>query len=197
MAAWTSMLVGFALSVGLPTEDGIVVQVSDGCAVPASTCAVPTVTCAAPVSCAVPRVGCAAPVTCAVPATCAAPAMNAGCCGQSGCCDGCGDGCCWGGKCKKICWLKFHSTCDLIPHYAYLPENHGYYYFRPYNYIHVDEARRTVPGRDPKFPFGTQIIDDFEANAGAEKTLAANANTDMIRPRRQHLPPLEEALNAK
>ncbi len=199
MAAWTSMLVGFAVSVGLPTENGIV-QVSGDCAVPAATCAVPTVTCAAPLSCAVPRVGCAAPATCAVPATCAAPAMNAGCCGPvGGCCDG--NGCwddCWGGKCKKICWLKFHSTCDMIPHYAYFPENHGYYYFRPYNYIHFDEARRTVPGRDPKFPFSTQIIDDFEKSAGPERTLADNAHTDLVRPRRQNnLTLIEEVLNTK
>lgn len=166
MAAWTSMLVGFALSVGLPTEDGIQ-QVSADCAAPVN------MTCG--------------PVC--------SPCSN-------GSCDSCCYDCCrsckhCGWLCRKIYFCKLHSTCDMIPHYAPPSENQGYYYFLPYNYTHVDEARGTVPGRDLKYPFSTEPIDKLLTDAGPERTRADDASSDMIRPRRQQLQSIERVLETK
>jgi hypothetical protein len=39
---------------------------------------------------------------------------------------------CFGRDCHGCC--SCCSTCNMLPHYAYLPVNYGYYYFRPYNW---------------------------------------------------------------
>lgn len=81
--------------------------------------------------------------------------------GANGACDSCwGSG--WnrwmgrycGGPCS-IC-----STCDLFPHYPYFPEHFGYYYFRPYNYVHIFEHQAIVArwGGDPRNPYSHELF---------------------------------------
>lgn len=73
-----------------------------------------------------------------------------------------------GGKdeCKDCKKLLKYSTCDLYPHYAYYPKDHGYYYFRPYNYTHVLEHQQTVLkwGGDPRNPYSTHVLANLFVN---------------------------------
>lgn len=56
---------------------------------------------------------------------------------------------CRKGKCCK------DSTCNMYQHYPYFPANHGYYYFRPYNYPYVWKHQQSVAnvGGDPRNPY--------------------------------------------
>jgi len=99
----------------------------------------------------------------------ALPCMDA-CCYEAAHC--CGKrGCRIGGVhhhkcCGHVC---VHTTGDMHPHYAYQPEHHGYYYFRPYNYVNVLEQKQLVValGGDFKSPYSLAMFDgiyaDFEA----------------------------------
>lgn len=124
--------------------------------------------------CGVPMPGCGdccAPFDGCVPLTCQ-PECDS-CCESrcplvrllSGCCGG---GCCWHGDCccpkpwyKKWClceWIR--STGDMPQHFPYPPENHGTFYFRPYNYSHIQIARDLVPTHqsDPIAPYETHLV---------------------------------------
>ena len=59
-------------------------------------------------------------------------------------------GCCLSRCCEN-------STCDMPPHFPYAPADHGYYYFRPYNYTHVFEHQALISslGGDPRAPYST------------------------------------------
>jgi len=48
----------------------------------------------------------------------------------------------------------------MIPHYAYYPALHGYYYFRPYNYMHVPRQQEFVTrfGGDARNPYANEIF---------------------------------------
>ncbi len=67
----------------------------------------------------------------------------------------CGAGC--GGRFYAD-W--FCGTCDMPPHYPYCPPMHGYYYFRPYNYLHVARQQLFVAswGDDPRAPYKNEIF---------------------------------------
>lgn len=70
-------------------------------------------------------------------------------------CDRCGGG--WwrrGVRCRCL------STCDMFPHYPYFPEYFGYYYFRPYNYVHIFEHQNIVArwGGDPRNPYSHELF---------------------------------------
>jgi hypothetical protein len=79
-------------------------------------------------------------------------------------CDCCGSGC--GGH-----PLSCRSTCDMPPHTPYLPELHGYYYFRPYNYTHVAEHQAFVKGfgADPRNPYSDGIFKKVYEQLGADE----------------------------
>lgn len=87
------------------------------------------------------------------------------------CCDGgagCGHGCChddccccddW---CRKWCLLHWkRSTGDMPQHFPYRPVNHGYYYFRPYNYSHIHIAKMIAVQHqgEPFAPYETPVFD--------------------------------------
>jgi hypothetical protein len=71
------------------------------------------------------------------------------------------DCCCWCCECYDDYLMR---NCvgpgDLYPHYAYCPAYHGYYYFRPYNYVHVlyDAASVTTMGGDPRAPYAKEFL---------------------------------------
>jgi hypothetical protein len=87
--------------------------------------------------------------------------------------------------------LKF-SSCNLHPHYAYRPQCHGYWAFRAYNWVHIDQHRLTLAGEDFKFPYSNKIFEqvyaEFEGDLG-------KANTDQVESiRNDMLPTLEELM---
>ena len=61
------------------------------------------------------------------------------------------------GRCRTCCK---DSTCNMHPHYAYQPEHHGYYYFRPYNYTNVLAHQSVVAqwGGDPRSPYSRAMF---------------------------------------
>lgn len=73
------------------------------------------------------------------------------------CQPGCDDSC---DRCCKDCWLRRHlrlhfldSTCDMYPHYAYCPENHGSYYYKPYNWEHYAQDTSRMLGLSYAVPY--------------------------------------------
>ncbi len=58
------------------------------------------------------------------------------------------------GRCCK------DSTCDMHQHYPYEPDNHGYYYFRPYNYTAVWKHQQWTAtiGGDPRNPYSRALF---------------------------------------
>lgn len=140
-----------------------------------TTCAVPVVSscvadvpasCAAPAACR-PRlvtsdVCYTAEPTCAVsstPSRCVhAPAACK--CQRNGCSCGGGSKCHGGSKRCGLCcccsgWCRAHTTGDLYPHFPYLPEHGGTYYFRPYNWetVHQHIAFSTQLGLNTGNPY--------------------------------------------
>jgi len=74
-------------------------------------------------------------------------------CGDYSGCPGGGLGRCNSrGKCKSCCK---DSTCNMYQHYPYEPDNHGYYYFAPYNYSMIWRHQQwvTTIGGDPRNPY--------------------------------------------
>ena len=199
-----------------PAANGCAPAAGVGCAAPgacapaacAPACAAPA--CAAPssqpVSCYQPM-DCAQAVGCGAPAGCAAAVSCGGygtCGGMAPCGCGCGygqpcqcgedDGCCR--RCLNRCrWSRAHTTGDMYPHFAYYPQDHGYYYFRPYNYIHVFEHRARVMswGGDPRNPYSLALFDpvyeEFRQNVPALAPLPGS-----VQPLGSHLPNLEDLL---
>jgi len=101
--------------------------------------------------------------------------------------------------CHKYC---FSSTCDMIQHYSYFPKNHGYYYYRPYNYIHVLEHQYQALslGGDPRAPYLGRMFDKvYEEYAGVdyeENGLEAKRLPSLTR-RTSVLPDLEAIMKGK
>ncbi len=96
------------------------------------------------------------------------------------------------GKCthypftKRCCLWPFYcppwtSTGDMPQHMPYFPTAHGYYYFRPYNVIHVlqqqEMARRW--GLDPRNPYDNRFFEKiYEAvETGQQQPEALQSQT--------------------
>lgn len=162
--------------------------------------------------------------------SCATPTVTSGC-GAAGCgaigwgAGGCGcqqqgyggqnyfgDGCraCrsggsfgWGhcsscGRKKKSCW---DSTCDLLPHYPYLPEFHGYYYFRPYNYTHIGLHQQFVyaHGGDLRMPYSSRLFESVyrdSENTAYEQSANDTSESTRLTPVGKRLPDLEDLLRS-
>lgn len=71
---------------------------------------------------------------------------------------------------RRGCWrCCVRSTCDMVPHLWYYPENHGYYYFRPYCYTHVatqQEFIKSVEG-DPHSPYADGLFERLYEEMGS------------------------------
>ncbi|MCA9072310.1 MAG: hypothetical protein KDA84_25460, partial [Planctomycetaceae bacterium] len=109
---------------------------------------------------------------------------NGGCQTHSGaysgghCQHGGGGWCPWGGDddCEPSCWDRhLFNKCigpgDFHPHYPYMPVNHGYYYFRPYNFEHVlrDAATAGQMGGDPRAPYSVEFLKGYFPPAPIEE----------------------------
>lgn len=153
----------------MPLPPGCEAPSVPGCAMPAApVCCQPVPSCAQPV---VP--GCAQPMQSypygsqAVNGGWGQPVVNGiqcgngDCrCGRDDCPCGCNSGC--GDRLRNRCaWSHAHTTGDLYPHYPYFPQDHGHYYFRPYNAVHVDLHRSQVMGLggDPRAPYSVSMFD--------------------------------------
>lgn len=147
-----------------------------------------------------------------VAATCCAPAAPVCCVDQQICChekkhcalkkccslfacSSCGDCECISPK----CWAKLmrHSTGDMYQHHAYFPECHGYYYFRPYNWVHIDQHRSAFPTSDMKYPYSNAVFDDIAHRFELAGHSVGVADSDVIRARNSRLPGMEAILSEK
>ena len=89
--------------------------------------------------------------------------------------------------CSKACK---HSTCNLYPHYPYFPQCHGYYYFRPYNWVHIEQHRLTIPGENLQNPYSNDMFDRIYA----EKDNLGEIDSDQPSSFYKQLPKLEALL---
>jgi len=94
---------------------------------------------------------------------------GAGCCGDDGC-GTCGTPYiplwhrCFFWSYWKIRGLPspWHSPTQLTPHVPYIAEPKDYYYFRPYNWFHIQEQQQDAAryGTDPRNPYDNRIVFD-------------------------------------
>lgn len=95
--------------------------------------------------------------------------------------------------CRRCCvssWCRLHcldSTCDMHPHYAYYPENHGYYYYRPYNWEHYGQDTPRLLGLGYAAPYSEDGFREL-------KPTTVIAQPALIPPSKKSLPNLEDLL---
>ena len=101
-----------------------------------------------------------------------------GCCPQPQHCCCCCRPCKWwkkrrcgGNGCGKGGLL--HSPCDMPAHRDYYPVDHGYYYFRPYNYTMVPGQKQFAAsvGEDPTNPYGPGIFPQLNESLNTSRVL--------------------------
>lgn len=121
---------------------------------------------------------------------------HSGTCPQSGSCPSCQSSCSLG-WCMKTGLCCLDNPCQMPPHYAYAPVNHGNYYFAPYNYTTLlkQKAYAQMQNLDPRYPY---VANTFAASYAAvvgdqEKD---NFEEDLVRPTKG-LPDLEVILGNK
>lgn len=132
--------------------------------------------------------------------TCGSELAGCSLCGKERCHRKCWSKCGkhgWGiarhGCCKRHC---LHSTCDMYPHYAYFPEHHGYYYFRPYNFMHVFQHQEQVLqlGGDSRNPYSVSMFAPLHREFD-ERVPRIHEPEERVRLQEVPLPQLEDLLN--
>ena len=101
-------------------------------------------------------------------------------------------------RCKnKRAWKKAHTTGDMYPHYAYFPQDHGTYYFRPYNYTNVLEQQAQIMsmGGDPLNPYSVSMFDDIYEQYYAQFPPESDPPAGTVEPFGSSLPNLEDLLS--
>ena len=129
--------------------------------------------------------------------------MSGGLNGQFGMSDGYGD---FNSPCRDCrkkskggCNCCKDSTCNMYQHYPYPPDNHGYYYFRPYNYTAVWEHQQwaTTIGGDPRNPYSRSmfipVYEQFE-NTTYEPDAKPSSTLAVLPHVTKELPDLEKLL---
>lgn len=183
-----------------PTVPSCAMPMAPSCCQPMPSCSQPFMpscsqpfmpSCAEPVisGCDQPMPGCATPVDYG----CAQP-MYSGCgqCCQNNCCQqSCCDRCC-----NKLQWERTHTTGDMYPHYPYYPQDHGYYYFRPYNYMNVYNhmGQVTALGGDPRNPYSVAMFDPIYEDFYQQYPRVIEPPAGSVRPLGSNLPNLEDLL---
>lgn len=89
------------------------------------------------------------------------------------------------------CQMSLHiacldSTCDMYPHYAYAPECHGSYYFRPYNWEHYCQDTALMLGLGHAAPYSEDGHHELKPTTFPEQPL--------VKVRHPKLPNLEALL---
>ncbi len=102
-----------------------------------------------------------------------------------------------GGRgCKDCCR---DSKCNMYQHFPYQPDNHGYYYFHPYNYTHVWKHQQwvTTIGGDPRNPYSRAVFipiyEQFE-NTTYEPDHKPSATLSTLPTISRQLPDLEKLI---
>ncbi|MDA0834264.1 MAG: hypothetical protein O3A29_13375 [Planctomycetota bacterium] len=98
--------------------------------------------------------------------------------------------------CGRICWT---TTGDMHQHYPYFPRYHGYYYYRPYNYIHVLEHQYQALslGGDPRAPYQNRQFERVYERHAAARYDEADSTTyiiPLLRDASTPLPDLQDIL---
>lgn len=97
---------------------------------------------------------------------------------------------------RMCCW---RTTGDFYPHYAYPAPYFGYYYMKPYNWVHVadHQAFAAKIGGDPRIPYGHEFFNRlYEALPVAPPTkYDPNARGQL--PQARKLPNLQALLDTK
>lgn len=91
---------------------------------------------------------------------------------------------------------KIPHPWNMFPHYAYYPQYHGHYYFRPYNYTTLFQQQdwAAAAGIDPRNPYSNKIF--CLAMAGFEQVYRPeSAPIGSALPVGNGLPQLEDLLN--
>ncbi len=124
------------------------------------------------------------------------------CYSSNGCCSskwrkGCG-------HCRKYLGIfKYRcldSTCDMPPHYPYQPSGHGYYSYRPYNYLSVLAHQSNPIGAESSAPYTTTLFEPvYDQLLTDEEKQMKGAKMGMHKlPRTsKELPDLEDILKSK
>ena len=108
------------------------------------------------------------PMSPPVPPSDTSSGVTTGDCGSGGCgAGGCGNGQYPYGPTNRTALLRgwyvpfWHSTGDMPQHNPYFPNAHGYYYFRPYNVVHVLQQQEMVGrwGLDPRNPMDNRFFE--------------------------------------
>jgi hypothetical protein len=91
--------------------------------------------------------------------------------------------------CPGRCLL--HSTCNMPPHYPYMPCNYGYYYFRPYNWTNIAKHQNIAAswGLDPVNPYSRAMFESLYAGRPRAQIIAPKVVLD------DRLPILETLLD--
>lgn len=99
------------------------------------------------------------------------------------CCDGAADPACRGrgdrfGGCRGGYLQR-----NAIPHYAYFPCDHGYYYFHPYNVSHIalHQSIATSWGIDARNPYSNEIFQKVYAQYEAEQPKAPASDPGYVK----------------
>jgi hypothetical protein len=84
----------------------------------------------------------------------------------------------------------------MYPHFPYYPQDHGYYYFRPYNYVHVNAHIGQVMafGGDPQNPYSVSIFDSIYEAYYQQNPRVIEPPIGSVQPIGSSLPMLEDLL---
>jgi hypothetical protein len=96
-------------------------------------------------------------------------------------------------------WESAHTTGDMYPHYAYYPQDHGYFYFRPYNYMNVYNhmGQVTSLGGDPRNPYSVAMFDPIYEDFYQQYPRVIEPPAGSVRPFGSSLPNLEDLLQQR
>jgi hypothetical protein len=86
---------------------------------------------------------------------------------------------------------------DMPPHVPYFPINNGYYYFRPYNYTHIEKQRAEAVelGLNSQAPYGSGPFDEIYHALENSYDLQVDPLKQLYPPRQQELPNIQDILN--
>ena len=85
----------------------------------------------------------------------------------------------------------------MYPHYAYQPVHHGYYYFRPYNYINVEEHKAIIVrlGGDAQHPYSLAMFDEVYEDYYALSPPRLEPTIEELIPTADMLPLIEDLMD--
>jgi hypothetical protein len=97
---------------------------------------------------------------------------------------------------RMCCW---RTTGDFYPHYPYPAPYFGYYYLKPYNWVHVADHQAFAAkwGGDPRVPYGHEYFNRlYESSAVAPQTkYDPNSRGSLTKARK--LPNIQALLDVK